>query len=242
MKYNVLLESFEGPLDLLYHLIEKEKIDIYDIPISKITDQYLAHIEAMKELDLEVTSEFLVMAATLLEIKSKMLLPTQKKEKGSQQEMEELDPRVELINRLVEYKKYKNASLELQEKGKVYAKIYYKHKEEIQYNESDIALENLNIEDLVNQYKNILKKGIKLESEINYHEIEKEEITIEESIENVLNIITYKKNVLFEELFEDKSTKYVIIITFLAVLELIKKKIITIKQEENFSDIILELK
>ena len=242
MEYKVMLEQFEGPLDLLYHLIEKEKIDIYDIPISKITDQYISHIEAMKELDLEITSEFLVMAATLLEIKSKMLLPTQKKENSSQCEMENIDPRIELMNRLIEYKKYKNASLDLKSRANLSNKIYYKAKDEIEYNENEVALENLNLKDLINYYKDILKKGIELEKDIVHHEIERDEITIEESFENVLNMITYRKEIIFEELFEGEITKYKIVITFLALLELIKQKIVIIKQEKNFGNIIIKLK
>ena len=104
MKYEDVLESYDGPLDLLYNLIEKEKVDIYDIPISKITEQYIFHINAMKELDLNVTSEFLVMASTLIEIKSKMLLPKTKRE-NQDSELEDIDPREELVKRLIEYKR-----------------------------------------------------------------------------------------------------------------------------------------
>lgn len=242
MEYKVILESFEGPLDLLHHLIEREKIDIYDIPISKVTDQYIAHIEAMKEFDLDVTSEFLVMAATLIEIKSKMLLPKTKKTEGFQQEMDELDPRVELVKRLIEYKKYKVASEELKSREEVYNKIYYKAKEEIDYYEDDIELENLDLGELISVYKEILKKCEAFEKQVEYKEIERDQITIEESIDNILDIINYRKIVVFEELFEDKKTKNFIVTTFLALLELIKQKIISIKQEENFGNIVIELK
>ena len=124
MEYKIILESFEGPMDLLIHLIDKAEIDIYDIPINEITEQYIKYITKMEELDLEVTSEFLVMAATLLEIKSRMLLPPIKKETdGDQLEMEEIDPRLELVRRLVEYKKYKHVSKELQSLEETQKKI-----------------------------------------------------------------------------------------------------------------------
>ncbi|WP_050356268.1 segregation and condensation protein A [Gottschalkia purinilytica] len=244
MKYKVILEGFEGPLDLLYHLIEKEKVDIYDIPIAKITDQYIAYIETMQELDLEITSEFLVMAATLLEIKSKMLLPSKKEKDGEQLEMEESDPRAELVKRLIEYKKYKQAAEKLKDKEELHSKLYYKPKEEIEYliTDDDFTLEGLDLNKLIDSYKSILKKCIILDSQIDYKEIQRDEITIEESIENILDIINYRKKINFEELFEDKLTRSKIVVTFLALLELIKQKVIIIKQENNFDQIIIKLK
>ncbi|AFS78420.1 segregation and condensation protein A [Gottschalkia acidurici 9a] len=242
MKYNIILESFEGPLDLLYHLIEKEKVDIYDIPISKITDQYIAHIETMKELDLDVTSEFLVMAATLLEIKSKMLLPVSKKDEGFQQSMDELDPRVDLVRRLIEYKKYKDASEKLKSREELYSKIYYKAKEEIEYEEEDIAFENIDLDHLIVVYKEILKKCIDYEKEVEYKEIARDKVTIEESIDSILDMVNYRKKVFFEDLFQDKNTKAMVVVTFLALLELIKQKLVSIKQEGNFARIVVELK
>ena len=123
MAINVKLEAFEGPLDLLLHLIEKAEVDIYDIPIAEITDQYLHYINMMEIHDLDVSSEFIVMAATLLEIKSKMLLPKLKKEENI---TDDIDPREELVLKLIEYKKYKEASLELKDKLGIYSKVFYK--------------------------------------------------------------------------------------------------------------------
>lgn len=124
MEYKIVLESFEGPMDLLLHLIEKAKIDIYDIPINEITEQYLAYLSKMEELDLEVTSDFLIMASTLLEIKSKLLLPQPKKEKSEDDTEDEGDPRLELVKKLVEYKKYKEVTVTFRQLENIQNKVY----------------------------------------------------------------------------------------------------------------------
>ena len=240
VKYEVILESFEGPLDLLYHLIEKEKVDIYDIPISEITDQYIEHINAMKEFDLEVTSEFLIMASTLIEIKSKMLLPKVKKEELEDEDC--LDPREELVRKLIEYKKYKEASLELKDREDTYKKIYYKAREEIEYYEEELDLEGVDLSKLMQLYESILERGLDISQDIEFEEIKRDELTIEESIRDILYVLKLKGEIKFEELFEVDSTKSVIVTTFLAILELIKQKSISIKQTDNFSEIFVELK
>lgn len=240
VKYEVILESFEGPLDLLYHLIEKEKVDIYDIPISEITDQYIEHINAMKEFDLEVTSEFLIMASTLIEIKSKMLLPKVKKEELEDEDCS--DPREELVRKLIEYKKYKEASLELKDREDTYKKIYYKAREEIEYYEEELDLEGVDLSKLMQLYESILERGLDISEDIEFEEIKRDELTIEESIRDVLYVLKLKGEIKFEELFEVDSTKSVIVTTFLAILELIKQKSISIKQTDNFSEIFVELK
>ena len=240
VKYEVILESFEGPLDLLYHLIEKEKVDIYDIPISEITDQYIEHINAMKEFDLEVTSEFLIMASTLIEIKSKMLLPKVKKEELEDEDG--LDPREELVRKLIEYKKYKEASLELKDREDTYKKIYYKAREEIEYYEEELDLEGVDLSKLMQLYESILERGLDISQDIEFEEIKRDELTIEESIRDILYVLKLKGEIKFEELFEVDSTKSVIVTTFLAILELIKQKSISIKQTDNFSEIFVELK
>ena len=131
MDYKIMLDAFEGPMDLLLHLIDKAEIDIYDIPISHIAEQFLDYIRHMEDINLGVTAEFLVMAATLLEIKSKMLLPNKSTSDNIQIEMEEIDPRAELVRRLVEYKKYKNAAEELRLFEILQSKVYYKPKEDL---------------------------------------------------------------------------------------------------------------
>lgn len=239
MEYEIMLDKFEGPLDLLYHLIEKEKIDIYDIPIYKITSQYIEYINEMKELDLEITSEFLIMASTLIEIKSKMLIPKLVKENTNSDE--ELDPREELVKRLIEYKKYKEASIELKNRENTYKKIYYKAKEEIEYDDS-LELEDVSLKQMVEIYQNILENCIDFSKEIDYEEIKRDEITIEESIDKIIYLLRSKESVKFQELFLITTSKSVIVTTFIAILELIKQKRILIAQENNFSDIYIELK
>ncbi|EOD01080.1 segregation and condensation protein A [Caldisalinibacter kiritimatiensis] len=244
MKYNVVLETFEGPFDLLYHLIEKNEVDIYDIPISQIADQYIEYLETMKDLDLEITSEFLVMAANLLQIKSKMLLP--KNNEKQQEEQEEIDPRDELVKRLIEYKKYKNAAKSLKKKENIQSKIFFKPKEElgdIDVKEEQLMLEGIKLIDLMNAFNKIVKKKTQENTEINnIRKIQRDEITIEECMENLKEYICKNNKVRFEELFKEKQTNNNIVVTFLSILELIKLKFITVKQDSNFGEIIIQLK
>ena len=244
MKYKIILESFEGPLDLLLHLIDEAKIDIYDIPINEITEQYIEYITKMEELDLKVTSEFLVMAATLLEIKSKMLLPQLKKESDSEQlDMEEIDPRIELVKRLVEYKKYKYASKELQNFEKVQRKIYYKPKEDLSYLvEDDEKLEKVDLNKLVDTLNDLLLKNKKAQTSINISEVQKEEYTLDECVEKIKEKLKEEEIIKFSDLFNKNSNRKEIIVTFLSVLELIRVKYITIYQKDNFSDILIRKK
>ena len=241
MEYKVVLETFEGPIDLLYHLIEKNEVDIYDIPISEITHQYIEYIENMKELDLNVTSEFLLMIATLIEIKSKMLLPSKKEIDGEQLKLDEVDPREELVRRLIEYKKYKTASEELKSKEILQKKVFFKPQEEIEgfIVESKPDFDDLNLEDLITAFSKILKKSKNNAPKIDFHEIHRDEITIEESMENILNIVKIKRKIKFEDLFNDNLSKSKIVVTFLSILELIKLNKIVIKQEGNFKDIMI---
>ncbi|NMB27545.1 MAG: segregation/condensation protein A [Tissierellia bacterium] len=244
MEYKIVLESFEGPLDLLLHLIDKAQIDIYDIPINEITGQYIEYITKMEELDLEVTSEFLVMAATLLEIKSKMLLPQLERERDSEQlEMEEVDPRLELVRRLVEYKKYKYASKELQDFEKVQRKIYYKPKEDLSYFvEDDKELEEVDLRKLVEVLNELLHKNKEAKTSINISEVQKEEYTLDECVKKIKEKLKEEKTINFSDLFDKKSNRKEIIVTFLSILELIRVKHITIYQEDNFSDILIRKK
>ena len=241
MGYKVVLEFFEGPMDLLLHLIDKAQIDIYDIPINRITEQYMDYINKMEELDLEVTSEFLVMASTLLEIKSKMLLPQVKKENhGGQLEMEELDPRLELVRRLVEYKKYKYVSQELRGFEETQKKVYYKPKEELSYYvEEDKELEEMDLDELVKVLNKLLIKNKNNQGSININEIQKEEYTLDECIEKIKEKLNEKEVIKFSSLFDASSNRKEIVVTFLSLLELIRMKYITIYQEDNFSDIII---
>jgi len=240
MPYTVKLETFEGPFDLLFHLIEKSKVDIYNIPIAQITEQYLEYLDTLQIFDLEITSEFLVMAATLIEIKSKMLLP-EKKEEQLSIDIDEEDLRQDLIRRLIEYKKFKNAAQEFKKREDLYRKIFYKPQEELdQYIEQDAKeLIDLDIEDLMDAFHKLLsKRNKKLEQKTKANEIEREEISIENKIDQIKNQFLVQNFLYFHQLISATSSKSEAIITFLAVLELIKAKYILITQDKSFGDII----
>lgn len=242
MEYKIILESFEGPFDLLFHLIEKAEVDIYDIPIAKIADQYIEYIEKMDELDLDITSEFLVMASTLVEIKSKMLLPKQEKE-GIQLEFEETDPREELVRRLMEYKKYKEAAKYLKEKEEVQKTIFYKPKEEIddfvEDGDTSKLLEGLQLCDLIKALDSVIKRVSKNNKKMNIEEIRRDEITIEEGMHEITLLLKEKKQVEFNDCFKDNTSRANIIVLFISILELMKLKLIKIVQQENFGNIFI---
>jgi len=237
MSISVKLQAFEGPLDLLLHLIEKAEVDIYDIPIAEITDQYLQYIGMMEIHDLEVSSEFLVMAATLLEIKSKMLLPKPKKEESTG---ESIDPREELIQKLIEYKKYKEVSLELKDKLGIYEKVFYKAPEPIEDYINDAAsISNVSLDMLYISFKNILLKNDS-KKRTNYREIYREVVTVDDKIRLISKLLASKPSFYFDDLFLSCYNRYEIIVTFLAVLELIKRRSLMIEQERNFSRILIK--
>lgn len=245
MELTVKLQVFEGPLDLLLHLLEKNKVNIYDIPIVEITDQYLAYIGEMKRQDLNVMSEFLVMAATLIDIKSKMLLPKDETEE------EEEDPRAELVQKLLEYKMYKCMSYELKDRQMDAERVLFKvptipeevrkYEEPVNVAElvSDITLKKLN-----DIFKSIMKKQVDKIDPIRsqFGKIEKEEVSLEERMEYLENYAMVHRNFSFRGLLEAQSSKMEIIVTFLAILELMKTGKIYISQENIFDDIFIESK
>ena len=243
MELSYKLEKFEGPLDLLLHLIEKNKIDIYDIPIVEITDQYMEYLHSMEQEDLGTMSEFMVMAATLLDIKCKMLLPKEVNEEG-----EEEDPREELVQKLLEYKMYKYMSYELKDYMDNAAGVFYKNPsipdEVLKYREPvDPAelLAGLTLEKLNNIYQSILKKQ---ESKIDpirskFGEIEKEEISLEDHIVFLDSYAKEHKTFSFRKLLENGSGKTYVIVTFLGILEMMKMGKLTIVQENIFDDILI---
>lgn len=238
--YKIMIDAFEGPMDLLLHLIDKAQIDIYDIPINHITEQFIQYIYHMEELNLDIASEFLIMAATLVEIKSKMLLPSEKQDTNLQLEMEELDPRAELVRRLVEYKKYKAVSQELRLFEDIQSKVYYKPKEDLfDYDEKEIKLEGLDVNILLKSISKIIEKRNKSDRVLDINEIQRDEYTLEECINDIQNML--KNNVIlkFSNLIDEGSSRKEIIVCFLSVLELIRMKQITVDQEEDFSDLII---
>lgn len=238
------LNVFEGPLDLLLHLIEKNKVDIYDIPIVTITEQYLAYVSEMQERDMDVMSEFLVMAGTLLQIKSKMLLPREQTE-----EEEEEDPRAELVRRLLEYKMYKYAALELKDMELDASHNLYKKptipKEVEEYREEvDPAelVDGLTLSKLNDIFRSIMRKQVDKIDPIRskFGTIEKEEINIEDRMVQIREEVRGLKGINFRTLLETQPTRMNIIITFMSILELMKVGAITIRQEETFGEIVID--
>ena len=246
MALSVKLEAFEGPLDLLLHLIDKNKIDIYDIPIVMITDQYMEYLNAMQTQDLNVMSEFLVMAATLLDIKSKMLLPKQEEE-----EIAEEDPRAELVQRLLEYKIYKYMSYELKDRQFEAEKYFYGNKrlpKEVLAYEEPIDYENLvgdtTLAKLNELFEFVMKRQEDKVDKVrsNFGKIEKEEIDIEQKTVFIHAYIREHKRTSFRKLLEKQGSKQEVIVAFLVILEMMKTGEIEIVQKELFDDIEITLK
>lgn len=243
MAISVKLNVFEGPLDLLLHLIDKNKIDIYDIPIVEITDQYMEYLHSMEKEDLGVMSEFLVMAATLLDIKCKMLLPKEINEEG-----EEEDPRAELVQKLLEYKMYKYMSYELRDRLGEAAGVYYRKQDlpaEVKQYEppSDPRelLRGLTLERMNAIYRALIRRQ---ENKIDpirskFGEIEKEEISLEDHIVFLDSYAKEHKTFSFRKLLENGSGKTYVIVTFLGILEMMKMGKLTIVQENIFDDILI---
>lgn len=241
MSITVKLQAFEGPLDLLLHLIDKNKVNIYDIPIFDITEQYLAYIREMERQDLNVVSEFLVMAATLIDIKCKMLLPKEVDEEG-----EEIDPRAELVEQLLEYKMYKFMAEELKDRQRDAGRSLYKNptipKEVLDYVPpfdvsellSDVTLRKLN-----SVFKACMKRQEDRIDPIRsqYGNIEKEDVSIEDKFIDVEEYILEHKAFTFRGLLEKQCTKMEIVVTFMVILELMKAGRITIAQQETFGEI-----
>lgn len=245
MAIPVKLRVFEGPLDLLLHLIDINKIDIYDIPIALITDQYLDYIHQMDHQDMDVMSEFLVMAATLLRIKSKMLLPVEDKPQEEQE-----DPRQELVERLLEYKMYKYAAGELKDMQMNAAQSFYKRTtlpEGLRYEEPPVDLDaltqGLDLDKLHVIFKSVMKRANDKIDPIRskYGKIQQEEINLSDKISEIQTYSRGRKHFSFRQLLEKQKTKMNIIVTFLAVLELMKSGMIRVAQKELFDDIMIDV-
>ena len=248
MAIEVKLQAFEGPLDLLLHLIDKNKVNIYDIPISLITEQYMAYIDAMTEaqVQMDLMSEFLVMAATLLDIKSRMLLPAEKDEEG-----EEIDPREELVRQLLEYKTYKYMSFELRDREASAAGVYYRRQsipsEVRQYREPvdpDKVLESagVTLPGLYKVFQEVMRRREDLRDPIrsNFGKIEKEQIDTGETMHFVERYIMNRSRCTFRKLLMLRSGRMYAVVTFLTILELMKRGHIYVVQDENFGEIEIE--
>ena len=215
MNYKVSLESFEGPLDLLLHLIKKEEVDIYDIPIAHILDQYMDYIRLMELLDMNVAGEFLVMASTLMLIKSKMLLPP-----DPFAEEEEEDPREKLVQQLLEYQRFKEVTEFFQECEDSQKKVFYRgHRDEALLGDKEVFC-TIGLFDLLNAFKNVLENQV----EPFVHEIIKEEVTVEDCVADMIEAFKVKAEYSMKELFKDIRSKIHLICSFLATLEMIKQK------------------
>lgn len=236
-KYIVTIDNFDGPLDLLLHLIKEQDIDIYDIKIEDITKQYLDYIKHMKELNLEIASEYLVMASELIEMKSKMLLP--KKREKEEDDYEE-DPRELLIERLLAYKRYKEVTSEFKDLELTRKMIFTREPDNLnRYAKEEESIEELGVADLIGAFNNLLKRK-ELDRPI-ATKITKKELSVADKVNKIKNILRNKKRINFEEIFE-VSTKEEVIISFLSVLEMVKKDEILLTQDGNFKNIVISLK
>ncbi|SDK49930.1 segregation and condensation protein A [Natronincola ferrireducens] len=242
MGYTIKIEAFEGPFDLLFHLIEKNKIDLYDIPVNEITEQYLYYLYEMEKLDLDIASEFLVMAATLIEIKSKILLPNEVLE--DEEVEEDIDPRSQLVKRLLEYKKYKAVAEELRKREVYYNKLFFKQREEILIESSkyDTVFENLEVKDLINVFNKMLfnKSNQRNEALSHIRQINREPVTIEDKLNSIMKKLEIDKRICFTSIFTSLTDKIEIVVTFLALLELMKMKKVKVIQEKCFDGITIE--
>lgn len=232
MSYKIKLDIFEGPLDLLLYLVKKDHLNIYDIPIAAVTGQYLQYIELMRFLDLNIAGEFLVMASTLIHIKSKMLLPPEPMQEGALQE--EDDPRAELVKKLLEYEKYKEAAALLRQKEVNRQNVFTRAPIEMQASgaSGEVYFE-ASLFDLISAFSKALKD---IPKEL-FYEVIKDEWTVEEKIHDLLHLFLNKSVVCLFELFAMAKNKLELVVTFLAVLELIRLKEIIIAQKETFGEV-----
>lgn len=236
MDYSVSLNVFQGPFDLLYHLIEKKEIDIYDIPISEITDQYIEYINQMMQFNMNVASEFILMASTLIEIKSQMLLPKKEKEE---------DPRQELVNKLLEYKLFKDISEKLKEYEDESSYYFCKPKEEMALTSDvkteQLSLNEINIYELYNVFMSLIKnQNLKIVSD-NKLKVYRENYSVKDCVDELMKKLKLTGRVSMFATFKEKEciTKEYVITTFLAILELSNKQGMKILQTDTYSDIII---
>jgi segregation and condensation protein A len=233
MTYQCKLDIFEGPLDLLLHLIKEEKMDIYDIPIAKITQQYMDYLQMMRDLNLEMVGEYLVMAAELTRIKSKILLPSPEID----EEFDVLrgeDPRAELMRRLKEYNRYRDAAFELRLKEHDRQQVFVRGGQiEIDYSEEERELVDASVFDLLKAYQKILDtKSFEKD-----YEIEITEMSVTDQIQHIMEILNASETITFESLFTVLNTKQEVVVTFLAILELMRLKLLRVQQARHFETI-----
>lgn len=229
--YKIKLHDFEGPLDLLLFFIKRDELDIYDIPIAYITKEFMGYLRLMEKLDLEVAGDFILMASTLMQIKVRMLLPKEVDEEG-----EEIDPRADLVKALLEYKRYKETTEELSymeaNQRKVYYRNYFK-KDEIESSpELDSLLKNITIYDLIKAFR----KAMEEKPVEPVHHVKKWNVTIDQQINYLTDVVKRKKRVLFQEIMKEMRNKIKIIVTFIAMLEMIKMGQLGLRESNSFND------
>lgn len=237
--YRVQLNNFEGPLDLLLFFIKRDELDIYDIPISYITKQFLEYVNLLEELDLDVASEFILMASMLMSIKAKMMLP---REDFDEEELDETDPRYELVQRLLEYKRYKEMSEKMADMDEETRKKYmrgYPEADTVEQQASGEALQDVTMFDLIAAFKKVLQD---IERKNIVHHVEKVSTTVDEQAEFVLNRLQEKGRQTFMEVCSTLQNKIYVVVTFLAVLEMIKEQQINLFLEDDPTEFYIDLK
>jgi segregation and condensation protein A len=238
--FRIALPNFEGPLDLLLHLIREHRLDIFDIPIALIVEKYLAYLDRMRELNLDIAGEFLVMASTLAHLKSRMLLPRQDAapvEAGEASVEEAGDPRAELVRRLLEYQKYKDSAEQLAKQDLLGRDVFARNvpAEEVPIPEEEVGLQEFSVLKLIEALDRVLERLAPKPQ----HEVVRELLSLSEATLRVAEQVRSKGQVTFEALFTEASTRQEIVITFLAILEMVKRRLIRVSQEEPLKDIIL---
>jgi len=236
MNYKIRLDMFEGPLDLLLYLVKKDHLNIYDIPIAKVTQQYLEYINLMQLLDLNIVGEFLVMAATLMQIKSKMLLPAEELAVLDEQE----DPRAELVKRLLEYEKFKQIAEDLKQREISQQEVFKRPKTEEAIDSKELDSQEgkyfeASIFDLINAFSQALKD---IPREV-FYEVIKDQYTVEQKVHDILHLLLVQTEIKLSDLFTKTKSKLEIVVIFLAILELAKMKEIIARQNVEFEDIII---
>ncbi len=236
--YRIKLQVFEGPLDLLLFLIRKNELDIYDIPIESVTRQYLEVLHAMKQLDLDLAGEFFVMAATLMEIKSRMLLPKGQQAVDPNAEEEEVDPRWELVHQLLQYKKFKEAAAQLAQLAETRQNLMERYMSSLSLSEAERPLRNVDRIELWNAFNIVLRR---LAEKLIVGEIHDEVVTVSDQMEWLLERTKTERSFVFTSLFPNGTTLRRLVATFLAMLELTRLKKLRVRQDEAFADISVEV-
>lgn len=232
MSYRVKLEVFEGPLDLLLHLIKKEELDIYDIPVARITDEYLRYLDLLDSMNLDVAGEYLVMAATLTHIKSRMLLPPAEDETEEPDE----DPRADLVHQLVEYQRFREAAIALGERPVLARDVFRRDPVVPERDQGEgIRLRDVTVADLLEAFREVMERALR-ES---FHEIVHEDVSIDECVQVIVRRMEMDGPLRFRDLFAGLPSRRRLVATFLALLELVKRQMIHARQEEDGADILL---